>query len=160
MLLQAFLKFQHPKNPQEILLDVRDPQSDMKRLFQTMLQDFSSWQLLLDESLERILQQYLSAWGQQPGWGDQQGNMLQPRPPTVQYQQQPHGQRAGWRAQQGTHCSPSPMVQGQQPGRGEQQGQVLQACPPTGWQLSSEGQQSRKAATPSPLSQGSAQGER
>lgn len=37
MLLQASLKFQHPKNPQEILLDMRDPQSDVKRLFQVML---------------------------------------------------------------------------------------------------------------------------
>lgn len=169
MLLQAFLKFQHPKSPWEIL-DMRDPQSGMIQLFQVMLQDFPSWQSLSDGNLKSILQQYLSSWGQQPGWGEQQGQGLRPCLPPFWYQQQPHGQWAGWREQQGLGlwlCLPPFCYQrqphGQWAGWREQQGQMPQPCGPTvqyQQQLSSAGQQSWEAATPSPPSQGAAQGER
>lgn len=132
MLLQAFLKFQHSKSPWEIP-DMRDPRSDMRQPFQVMLQDFPSSQLLLDGSLKSILQQYLSFWGQQPGWGEHQGKVLWPCLPPF-YQQQPNGQWAGWREQQRQMPWPCvPTVQYQQQPQGQEPGQMLQPYLPPFW---------------------------
>lgn len=62
-LIQSFLKSRRPKNPQEILVGLRDPQSEMRKLLQWLLGHVPNWKMLLDQSLRRILQQYVSSQG-------------------------------------------------------------------------------------------------
>ncbi|XP_037660667.1 RNA polymerase II degradation factor 1-like isoform X2 [Choloepus didactylus] len=157
-LLQSFLKSQHPRNPQEILLSLRDPQSEMRKLLHWLLGQFPYWPILLDQSLRRILQQYVLSREQQPGQGGQQEQTLQACLPRSHQWQQPT--LGGQQSQPLQVCLPSfqclqqpaqgrqqaaqggqqpqmlqaylPMFQClQQPAQGRQQGQTLQAYLPT-----------------------------